>query len=90
VPDDAGSVAIGQSGDAAPIAPFRNPLTVKSNSLPATKSIASELSRLACRSTATLAPTNPVVMAGFAAFSASTTRTSETKDGVEVCSTAKS
>ena len=65
-------------------------LMVKSNSLPATKSMARELSRLLCGSTATLAPTNPALSRGFAALSASMTRTSEAKDGVEVCSTARS
>jgi hypothetical protein len=65
-------------------------LMVKSNSLPATKSIAAELARLACGSTATLAPTKPALRRGFAALSASTTRTSEAKDGVEVCSAARS
>ena len=43
-----------------------------------------------CGSTATLAPTNPALSRGFAALSASMTRTSEAKDGVEVCSTARS
>ena len=38
-------------------------------------------------STATLAPTRPILSPGLASFSASATLTSEAKDGVEVCST---
>ena len=63
---------------------------VKSNSSRATKSIASDASRETSGSTATLAPTNPTVSAGFARLSASATWTSPVKDGELVCSTASS
>ncbi len=65
-------------------------LMVKSNSLPATKSIAGELLRLASGSTATFAPTKPAFSCGLASLSASMTLTSEANEGVEVCSTARS
>ena len=63
---------------------------VKSNSSRATKSIASDASSEASGSTATLAPTNPTVSAGFARLSASATWTSPVNDGELVCSTASS
>jgi hypothetical protein len=65
-------------------------LMVKSNSLPATKSMASDASTDASGETATCAPTKPSRMPGFSAFRASATLTSAGKDGVLVCSTTSS
>jgi hypothetical protein len=64
---------------------------VKSNSLRATKSIASPpRSRLSFGCTATLAPTMPIFSDGFAVLSASATFTSDANEGVLVCITTRS
>ena len=65
-------------------------LTVKSNSLRATKSIALDAASARPGATATWAPTNPMRSEGFSAFNASATRTSDANDGVLVCRTARS
>ncbi len=70
--------------------PSATSLMVKSNSLRATKSISGDPAMLPFGSTATLAPTRPAFRFGFTAFSASIILTSEAKDGVEVCRTARS
>ena len=63
---------------------------MKSNSLPATKSIAREAPSALSRATATWAPTNPTHSRGLASRSASATFTSWPNDGALVCSTARS
>ena len=63
---------------------------VKSNSLRATKSMASEAASEGPGETATCAPTMPMRSFGLAALKASTTFTSEGKEGVEVWSTRSS
>jgi hypothetical protein len=63
---------------------------VKSNSLPATKSIARDACSACSRATATWAPTKPTRSAGLLSRSASATLTSWAKDGALVCSTARS
>ena len=65
-------------------------LMVKSNSLPATKSITFDALRLPAGSTATLAPMKPALRSGLTDFMASTALMSEAKDGADVCRTAKS
>src|SRR5262249_59830241 len=55
-----------------------------------TKSMTGADLRLPAGSTATLAPTNPALSAGFAALSALTASTSEANEGADVCSTARS
>ncbi len=65
-------------------------LMVKSNSLRATKSSTGAAARLCSGSTATLAPTKPILSFGFASFIACATFTSLAKDGVEVCITTSS
>jgi len=82
-----GAVAAAIAAQARPSATSR---MVKSNSSRATKSIALEAVRLGSGSTATLAPTNPILSLGLASFSASATLTSLAKDGVEVCMTTSS
>ena len=57
---------------------------VKSNSLRATKSIASDARSAASGATATWAPTKPIRSRGLASLSASATRRSERKEGVLV------
>ena len=63
---------------------------VKSYSSRPTKSMASEASRDSSGSTATLAPTNPIISFGFSRLSASATAASPVNDGELVCSTARS
>ncbi len=63
---------------------------VKSNSLPATKSIASDALKLPAGSTATFAPMSPAFKPGLTAFIASIALTSEAKEGAEVCATTRS
>jgi hypothetical protein len=82
--------APGQALDAAKSRPSATSLTVKSNSLRATKSTTGASRRLSSACTATLAPISPTLSDGFSAFSRSATFTSEAKEGVEVCSTARS
>ena len=62
----------------------------KSNSAPATNSIAGEAASADSRATATWAPTKPMRSDGFASRSASATFTSCAKDGALVWSTARS
>src|SRR5262249_30490545 len=56
----------------------------------ATKSTTGAEARLPAASTATLAPIRPALRLGLAALSASMVLTSDLKEGVEVCSTARS
>ena len=63
---------------------------VKSNSLRAAKSTIRADLRQPSASTAALAPISPAFSDGLAALSAAIARTSEAKEGVDVCSTARS
>ncbi len=65
-------------------------LTVKSNSLRATKSTAVPAIRLFSGSTATFAPMKPILMFGLMALIISAVFTSDLNDGVEVCITTRS
>src|SRR6266545_774597 len=70
--------------------PSATSLMVKSNSLRATKLSAGAALSAASGATATAAPTMPMMSEGFSALSASTTLTSERKEGVLVCTTQSS
>ncbi len=63
---------------------------VKSNSLRAAKSTTRAAFRVPSGSTAALAPINPAFSVGLAALRASIAFTSEAKEGVDVCTTARS
>ena len=92
VVDDApGAVAPRQAGDRRDSrAPSATSLIVKSNSLPATKSIAVDAPRLPAGSTATFAPIRPALRSGLTAFIASIVLMSDANDGADVCRTARS
>jgi hypothetical protein len=65
-------------------------LIVKSNSLRAAKSTTGAAFKVPSASTAALAPINPTFSAGLASLRAVIALTSDAKEGVDVCTTAKS
>src|ERR1700677_4341578 len=70
--------------------PSATSLTVKSNSLRQAKSTSGAAFRVASALTAALAPINPTFRAGLASLRAVIAFTSDAKDGVDVCTTARS